>query len=429
MSLEEVVQRLSEQLERLERERSRDQDVLDVLRKFDADLLHRVLDLGSQAVLAQDYQLWSTAKGVDQTVAKEKQDRLRDDPVKPLLLAGANPNGYKDKNGETALHVAAAGGKQNVVTSLLASKAVVNAVSLKGETPLHKAQYFYDPAPIVASLLASKAEVNQQSAEGKTPLDIAEREEAKALLREHGGKHSLLHAVVNNMPEEAAELIKEGADVNQQNADGNTLLDIAEIEEEDIDGFVVDPDKDCVKALLREHGGKHSLFGAVKNNMLEEAAELIKEGADVNQQNANGSTLLDIAKEEEVKALLREHGGKHSLHHAVKNNMLEEAAELIKEGADVNQLGGEENGQSIFVTPLLMATFSENKAMVALLLASKADVNPAPHEEAGTPLDLAQKEKMEEIVDLLKAHGACEPSPTDFPTLQDRLEILEYRLS
>ena len=355
------MQRLSEQLERLERERSRDQDVLDVLRKFDADLLHRVLDLGSQAVLAQDKQLWSTAKGVDQTVAKEKQDRLRDDPVKPLLLAGANPNGYKDKNGETALHVAAAGGKQNVVTSLLASKAVVNAVSLKGETPLHKAaQYFYDPAPIVASLLASKADVNQQLA-GKTPLDIAEREEVKALLREHGGKHTLLHAVVNNM--------------------------------------------------------------------LEEAAELIKEGADVNQQNANGSTLLDIAKEEEVKALLREHGGKHSLHHAVMNNMLEEAAELIKEGADVNQLGGEENGESIFVTPLLMATFTENKAMVALLLASKADVNPAPHEEAGTPLDLAQKEKMEEIVDLLKAHGACEPSPTDFPTLQDRLEILEYRLS
>ena len=70
--------------------------------------------------------------------------------------------------------------------------------------------------------------------------------------------------------------------------------------------------------------------------------------------------------------------------------------------------------------------------MVALLLASKADANPA-HEEAGTPLDFAQKEKMEEIVDLLKAHGACEgpgvQSPTDFPTLQDRLGALEYRLN
>ena len=89
------MQRLSEQLERLEQERSRDQDVLDVLRKFDADLLRRVLDLGSQAVLAQDKQLWSTAKGVHKTVAFF--ERLRDDPVKPLLLAGANPNGFKDE--------------------------------------------------------------------------------------------------------------------------------------------------------------------------------------------------------------------------------------------------------------------------------------------------------------------------------------------
>ena len=96
MSLEETVQRLSDRVHELEQERSRDQDVIDVLRKFDADLLRRVLDVGSQAVLAQDKQLWSAAKGFDRDQAKEKLDRLQDDPVKPLLLAGANPNGYKD---------------------------------------------------------------------------------------------------------------------------------------------------------------------------------------------------------------------------------------------------------------------------------------------------------------------------------------------
>ena len=37
--------------------------------------------------------------------------------------------------------------------------------------------------------------------------------------------------------------------------------------------------------MLREHGGKHSLFRAAENNMPEVIAELIKEGADVNQQN------------------------------------------------------------------------------------------------------------------------------------------------
>ena len=50
----------------------------------------------------------------------------------------------------------------------------------------------------------------------------------------------------------------------------------------------------------------------------------------------NGDTPLDIAKTEEVKAALREHGGKHSLFHAIRNDMHEEVPEIIKGGADVN---------------------------------------------------------------------------------------------
>ncbi len=134
-----------------------------------------------------------------------------------------------------------------------------------------------------------------------------------------------------------------------------------------------------------------------------------------------------------MKELLREHGGKHSLLGAVFRNMLEDVAELIKEGTDVNQPGG--SG----VTPLLIASGQRNKAMVALLLASKADVNPA--HDLGTPLEVAQRQDEEswpfktstdlEIVDLLKAHGACEgaQSLNQFPTLQDRLEWVEYRCS
>ena len=49
-----------------------------------------------------------------------------------------------------------------------------------------------------------------------------------------------------------------------------------------------------------------------------------------------GRTPLDIAKTEEVKAALREHGAKHSLFYAIENEMHEEVSELIKGGADVN---------------------------------------------------------------------------------------------
>ena len=53
-----------------------------------------------------------------------------------------------------------------------------------------------------------------------------------------------------------------------------------------------------------------------------------------------GSTPLDNAKTEKVKAALREHGGKHSLFYAIfmEEGMQEEVLELIKGGADVNFL-------------------------------------------------------------------------------------------
>jgi hypothetical protein len=42
---------------------------------------------------------------------------------------------------------------------------------------------------------------------------------------------------------------------------------------------------DRLKAVLRQHGAKHSLFYAVEEKMLELVEDLIKEGADVNYKN------------------------------------------------------------------------------------------------------------------------------------------------
>ena len=46
----------------------------------------------------------------------------------------------------------------------------------------------------------------------KTPLDVATNAEVKALLREHGGKHSLLYVAGEGTLDEVAKLIEEGAD-------------------------------------------------------------------------------------------------------------------------------------------------------------------------------------------------------------------------
>ena len=44
----------------------------------------------------------------------------------------------------------------------------------------------------------------------------------------------------------------------------------------------------------------------------------------------------DEVKKEEVKTAMREHGAKHSLFYAAEKGMVELVADLIKEGADVN---------------------------------------------------------------------------------------------
>jgi len=49
-----------------------------------------------------------------------------------------------------------------------------------------------------------------------------------------------------------------------------------------------------------------------------------------------GKTALDVATSDSVRAVLRQHGAKHSLFYAVEEKMLELVEDLIKEGADVN---------------------------------------------------------------------------------------------
>jgi hypothetical protein len=44
-----------------------------------------------------------------------------------------------------------------------------------------------------------------------------------------------------------------------------------------------------------------------------------------------------LAKNDEVKTALREYGAKHSLFYAAEKGMVEVVADLIKEGADVNE--------------------------------------------------------------------------------------------
>lgn len=93
--------------------------------------------------------------------------------VRFLLKNGATPNQPRSEAGRMALHVACAyyGGMQ-ICKALIAAGADVNAVTLKGETPLMMAAS-NGKADVVELLLRLGADKQKKDQNGKTALDYA----------------------------------------------------------------------------------------------------------------------------------------------------------------------------------------------------------------------------------------------------------------
>ena len=107
-----------------------------------------------------------------------------------VLLAGADLK-HTDEDGWTSFHVASREGHAAVVQTLLQHGANVAATDKYGRTALDLA--------------------------GRDCDDEVKKEEVKTALREHGAKHSLFYAAAEGMVELVADLIKEGANVNEKN--------------------------------------------------------------------------------------------------------------------------------------------------------------------------------------------------------------------
>jgi ankyrin repeat protein len=225
-------------------------------------------------------------------------------PVEPV--AGA-------KAPAISIYNAAGSGDIEAIKQHLAAGTDVNAKGVAGWTALQRAAWYYH-IEIVELLIANGADVNAKveagDYKGQTPLDLAEevdeddspedkavKKEIANLLRKHGGKPTepVAEAAKPKPPTAKApeiplwtaawkgniEAVKQhlaaGADVNEKNGDGSTILHNAII------------------------GGHKEVVGL-----------LIAKGADVNVKGILG-TPLDAAikfKKTETADLLRKHGGK-----------------------------------------------------------------------------------------------------------------------
>jgi ankyrin repeat protein len=237
--------------------------------------------------------------------------------VQTLLQQGADV-AATDQDEETSLHKASYHGHAAVVQTLLENGADVAATNKDGRTSLHRTS-MSGYAAVVQTLLQHGADVAARDRAGKTPLDVAEycddevkKEEVKTALREHRAQHSLFYVAQKGMVALVADLIKEGADVNEKNHDEETSLHKASYH-----GHA------AVVQTLLENGadvaattkdGRTSLHRASLSGYAAVVQTLLQHGADVAARDGWGKTPLDYledcddeVKKEEVKAVFVRH--------------------------------------------------------------------------------------------------------------------------
>ncbi|KAF5247215.1 hypothetical protein FANTH_6472 [Fusarium anthophilum] len=278
--------------------------------------------------------------------------------VELLLNAGADPNTHGIKDAPL-LCVAVENGHEKVVKLLVEKGADVEAKSSFKMTLLHLAAMKKGSVAIMQELLGHEADVNAQDSCGRTPLISAAR-----------------FASID----EIRFLIRKGADVTGQDADGETCLHAAmsrSIEIFEIAMFgrkILETAMFEIVRFLIEYGAKadarntsgqtclHSFAreGAVRTSTGGDLIQLVtSSGTDINACDNDGNAPLHLsAKHGALMALsifadqpgvdlnARNHLGKTPLHLAVLGSHLHQTEEfaigaieiLIRKGTDINSL-------------------------------------------------------------------------------------------
>lgn len=219
------------------------------------------------------------------TVSQTPGEKLR--RVLPFLLEARADIKATDDAGNNALHIAVRAYFGSAPDVLIAAGAEVNGVNNKGETPLMFAAARMKNDNM-ATLLAAGADVNMKNAQGRTALHYATDPYIATDWPHEGTPEDVEEAtlrIAEAMIETMQKLVAAGADVNAQDAEGNTALHL-----------LAQSIPDAAAAAVR---------GALLNM-----------GADPTLTNAAGKTPRCIAQEQGDTATCRtldEHAATHPL--------------------------------------------------------------------------------------------------------------------
>ena len=286
--------------------------------------------------------------------------------IAELIKTGAD-TGAKNNQDMTPLHIAAMTGTVEATVALLEAGADVEARS-NGNTALHLAS-LKGTLDIVVALLEAGASVSAETNKGATPLAIAIQKnnmEVAELLRKAGVKENhedillsrfdevgindpldnkgttRLHlALIRDVPEAIAQLVKMGANLESRSADGSTPLHLA----------VASDNARIVSALLeagadtetKSSDGLTALHYAAGTGNVDIARMLLKAGADVGAAAPNGLTPLRFAEAKnnyQVADLLRNATTQYktqSIENMTPKERLTKGARLIKRRAETRE--------------------------------------------------------------------------------------------
>ncbi len=318
--------------------------------------------------------------------------------VETLIATGADVNAAHG-DGMTALHWAAERGDKEIAALLISAGANVKAgIRIGGHTPLHLAAKRAQPE-IAALLLEAGSDASAPTSNtGATPLHLAAAaaggEEVVSLLVDHGahvdtresssGQTPLMFAASYNRAPVVKRLLKEGADpalttrvvdvIDRVAADKAAARYMAETlmklrgDQPDDSGW--EPTPAQVQAAIR---GQREVLRSDKPR------ERLRPGM--------GGGYVDAELiEDQGHAGIRETlvgytGGMTALLHAAREGQVEAVVALLDGGADVNQVSVGDG-----TSPLLMAALNGQFDLALLLLKHGADPALAANTDGATPL-------------------------------------------
>ncbi|WP_341812752.1 ankyrin repeat domain-containing protein [Wolbachia endosymbiont (group A) of Eristalinus aeneus] len=247
---------------------------------------------------------WAALKGhsdiakflVDKEANVNAKDILGRTPIHFAVMN--NHKDIQDVYGRGSTYTTAESSDEEVIQLFLMRGASINEADKNGETPLHLASWG-GHLDTLQHLINNGANISTKDSSGKTPLDIARDKGHNNLVQclqqtQLILDKQLLSAIGNSDLNKVRGLVAQGANIDTNNKNGNTLLySAAEIGDLNLVKLLLDNG-----ANIEAKNGEYQatpLHGAVENYRIDVVKLLLNRGANVNAEDKDNWTPLHYA--------------------------------------------------------------------------------------------------------------------------------------